>query len=90
MSLHLKVFPNPNNGVLTLELELPQTELVQGYLVDMQGRIVHSFSHRLPDGTNQMTFDMNALNLPSGQYVFFVQAGQRTGNRRIVISSSGK
>jgi secreted PhoX family phosphatase len=88
--LEMKVFPNPNNGTFTLELELPQGELVQGYLVDRQGRIAHTFSNRLPEGTQQMTFNLEALHLPSGQYVLFVQAGQRTGNYRIVIHNSGK
>ena len=56
----VKVFPNPVNDILSIELNVPTAK---GYLTDMQGKVL--FDCVLQQGVNQLTVD----SLNSGVYL---------------------
>lgn len=68
-NVHLSVFPNPAVAEATFQLETSRT--LEGFiaLYDMQGHIVK----RVPFTSN--TFRVHTSDLPSGHYVFRLDAG---------------
>jgi len=74
----VSIYPNPNNGVFTFELNTPSSGLADISVMNAPGSTVYS--------ENQVTFNgklvkaMNLKNLPAGVYFLVI----RTGETRIV------
>ena len=77
-------FPNPFNPSTTIELALPESTPVRLNVYDATGRLVA----RLVDGPmaagmHQVRFD--ASRLPSGVYIYMVEAASYRETRRMVL-----
>ena len=67
------LFPNPNSGRATLQLELSQNAKVSIQVLDLMGRELESLSPSyLLQGVNQVNLDL--VNLPQGLYFVKVQS----------------
>ncbi len=77
-------YPNPFNPTTTIRFAVPQTGhltlKVYSVLGDEVATLVHEIVH---GGTHEVQW--NAENVPSGVYLFRVQAGGMTITRRMVL-----
>lgn len=77
-------YPNPNNGVLNVELNSGNTAPYGLQIIDLSGRIVFTTSIDAAKENNQKVIDLHTL--PNGVYILQLeQAGQRL-NSKLVIS----
>ncbi|MEO8447177.1 MAG: T9SS type A sorting domain-containing protein [bacterium] len=78
-------FPNPFNPSTLIKFELAQISKVTLKVYDMSGKVVATLADNqvLNPGANQYTF--NAGNLPSGIYVYSLNAGSFTENRKMIL-----
>ncbi len=77
-------YPNPFNLVTTISYALPKAADVTLTVVDLLGReLVESVSGSQPAGPYEITFD--ASGLPSGIYLYRVQAGDYVETKRMVV-----
>lgn len=82
LNKHLDVMPNPTTGATTVRLqhaELGASE-IRYTLFDSQGRVIESGTEAYSEGWNK-DLDMEAL--PSGMYIFRLEADQALGLKRI-------
>ncbi|MCZ7557360.1 MAG: CotH kinase family protein [Bacteroidia bacterium] len=80
----IAVYPNPGNGMVTLELKDAPPQRVLLEVSDMLGRKVHSAESLLSDGDGKLTIDLGGL--PSGPYLLRFIGRQRQQTFRIFIS----
>jgi hypothetical protein len=76
----LSLYPNPSNGLVTLEYYLP--EQMDGAIVkvyDMMGRLVWGQIIENSEGIQQSSLDLNSLQ--KGSYIVVVSAGNQAGER---------
>ncbi|MEX1276946.1 MAG: T9SS type A sorting domain-containing protein, partial [Bacteroidota bacterium] len=77
-------FPNPFNPSTTISYGLPSEENVVVKVYSMLGQEVATlFEGRQAAGTYQMQF--NASHLPSGAYIYRVQAGSSTVVKQMML-----
>ncbi|MBL7902573.1 MAG: PKD domain-containing protein [Bacteroidia bacterium] len=77
-------YPNPNNGVLNVELNSGNTAPYGLQIIDLSGRILFTTSIDAAKENNQKVIDLHTL--PNGVYILQLeQAGQRL-NSKLVIS----
>ena len=77
--VELKVFPNPNNGVFTLELQSGKEEPIVIMITDVKGRIVKEI-------TSETNNSMNIkLDEAAGIYILNVTAGNRKYIQKVII-----
>lgn len=83
--MDVSVFPSPVKTTATLSYTLPETELVQLVVYDIQGRMVSNPpAIQQAAGVNQINWD--AQNLPKGIYVYRLQTGtQETSGQLILV-----
>ncbi len=75
-ALALEVFPNPFYSSLSLRFNSPVTERLTIRLVDMQGQMLFSHQYEAIKGTQVLTLEPSAINLPNGQYLLEVSNGK--------------
>ncbi len=76
--------PNPFNPVTTLRYSLSEAAHVNLTIYDLQGRMVASLVDALRSaGTHEVIFD--ASNLPSGVYLYRLQAGGATAGGKLAL-----
>ncbi len=79
----LSIYPNPFNGVVTIEYNLARSSPVEIEIYDIAGRRVGKISEPAREpGTYRATWD--ARNLNSGLFFCRVQAGGEAGVRKMV------
>ena len=78
-----KVFPNPSNGDLTLEIDADMNSNIKISIYDLSGKAVWSSNKTVSVGMNQ--FSINATNLPAGAYVMQVISNEKTFVNSIII-----
>ncbi|MFZ1729559.1 MAG: VWA domain-containing protein [Bacteroidota bacterium] len=80
--------PNPFNPLTVISWNIPASlDGVEGSLlvIDMHGRLIESLHEgRLSSGPHQTVFD--ARNLPSGMYLYRLQAGGRVLTRKMLLA----
>jgi hypothetical protein len=77
-------YPNPFNPSTTIEFSLPEDGLVSLKVYNLVGREVASIlEQRLPAGVHHVKFD--AQNLPSGTYLYRMQAGAFKQTRTMTL-----
>jgi hypothetical protein len=77
-------YPNPFNPATTISYALPRTADVALTVFDVLGREVRRLaSGTKPTGTYEVTFD--ASGLPSGIYLYRLQAGDYVETKRMVV-----
>ena len=78
---HFRVFPNPTNGELTIDLAIPASGSMQLTLFDLWGRPVGS--HNLASGESRYTLDLRSL--PPAVYWVEVKDGGVIWRERIIL-----
>ena len=77
-------YPNPFNPITTIAFDVPETVSVRVVVYDVTGRLVARLVDRpMVAGRHEVRFDASAL--PSGVYLYQVQAGHFTEIRRMVL-----
>jgi len=76
--------PNPFNPTTTIRFTLPEQQYVSLSILDVQGRKIENLidSNR-PAGTHEINWD--ASGLPSGIYLYRLQAGNYTSVEKLVL-----
>ena len=77
-----QVFPNPNNGAFSLNVELLKAGKVDWKLVDLQGRTLKLGGFNGMVGENQIEIDLEAA---SGMYVLKVLGRNWQATKRIIV-----
>jgi hypothetical protein len=77
-------YPNPFNPSTTISFALPEAATVLLNVFDVRGRQVASLVNgRREAGVHEITFE--ASNLPSGLYLYRLQAGDYTAVQKMVL-----
>ena len=77
-------YPNPFNPSTTIAFSLPETSQVRLEVFDLTGRSVALLvNEHLPAGRHSASFD--AANLPSGLYVYRLEAGDFSTTRKMTL-----
>ena len=77
-------FPNPFNPSTEILFDLPETTMVSLVVYDMLGReIARLVDNEVPAGWHRARFD--AANLPSGVYLYRIQAGDFMDTGRMTL-----
>jgi hypothetical protein len=79
----LRIYPNPTNEMLSLELNVPSAKNMNIGLSDLSGRRIQElYNDRASAGTLRLT--KNIGNLPAGVYTVTIQYGNQVLHERIV------
>jgi uncharacterized protein (DUF1501 family) len=84
-TLHLKVYPNPANATVFLELESPVAGNTVIDIFDLNGKQVFK-SSSIYVTPGKSTFPLNIEGIPAGTYLVRVSAGNTVGRGKLVIS----
>ena len=76
-SMNFKVFPNPSNETLTIEI-LKEIKIVQILLYNLEGKIVKSF--------HNSERNLNIKDIPPGQYLLNIRTTKEVINKKIIIN----
>lgn len=79
----IKVYPNPFNNVMVLEIPVQHAGTAQINLVDLQGKVVSNLSKSLDKGFNLVTVD-NLEGLPYGVYVVKIKSDSETATFKLI------
>ena len=78
----VRLFPNPNNGFFTVEINLPEAKTLTAEIMDLHGKTVSRKEGHFPKGINQWSFEEA---LVSGVYFVKISAGgERTVSKVLV------
>ncbi len=79
-----KIFPNPNNGMFTVELESDRSVVFDLELFTSNGESVvkHSFNH--PSGIQRIPF--GKMSLANGVYYLRITYGSKSLSRQIIVN----
>ncbi len=81
----IKIFPNPNPGQFTLELQLRSpSKALSVQLYDLAGKLMFE-SKVLPDG-NQFRKDLDVSHLQKGVYFIRITGNDCVGVKQIIIN----
>ena len=80
----LQNYPNPFNSSTTISFDLPRESQVLLNVFDVTGRVVATLADDVMSaGSQQIQFDASAL--PSGVYVYRLQAGRYSQSQKLVL-----
>lgn len=82
---HLKAYPNPTNGQLTIEYHLPVAGAVSLHLIDVLGRPVKTLKNSESHPTGDHRFLLSTTDLHTGTYFVVLKSGDTHESRRIVV-----
>jgi len=77
-------YPNPFNPATKISYQLPSDSYVTLKVYDILGREVSILVNN-PVSAGSHTVEFNASNLPSGVYVYRLQSGSYSGEKKLVI-----
>jgi hypothetical protein len=80
---NLKVYPNPTQGQLTIELDLKKPTDVRYQLIDIQGRLLDEWTETQVNNTQSQK---DISHLANGMYFLQVMASGQVETRKIVVS----
>jgi hypothetical protein len=76
-------YPNPFNPTTTISFDIPEQSPVELVIYDIQGeKVVTLVNETLDPGSYSIEF--NAGNLPSGTYVYKLEAGKYTESKKMI------
>ena len=82
-------FPNPFNARTEISFDLPMASDIALSIYDISGRLVASrYYPEMAPGSHTIIWDSNKIEgheLPSGIYLYKLQAGRNTGTRKMVL-----
>jgi hypothetical protein len=79
--LHANLYPNPNHGEFTFELQLSGTADVHVYIFNLQGRLL---SHEVFKDTDLITKFYSMSNFSAGIYLFRISFGRDAKTYKII------
>lgn len=79
-----RVFPNPTNGILFVNYELPAGETAQVEVFNMVGERVLNFSRSTGSGVQRETLDISGLS--EGIYFVNISAGGLRATRKVTLT----
>jgi hypothetical protein len=82
--INFNVFPNPNNGLFTVEIEADNSETIQLDLYSVDGKLIVSKKLTQPKSKQSILFGKE--NLIKGIYTLRVNYGERTVNRKLIVN----
>ncbi len=68
-------YPNPFNPATIISFSLPSTLAVKLFITNIIGQIVADPINNEVLGTGKHSVDFNGANLPSGVYIYTIEAG---------------
>ncbi len=77
-------YPNPFNPTTAISFSLPETEMTQLKVYNLNGSLVSTLANGLME-SGQHTVSFDAANLPSGTYFYRLQSGRLTETRKMVL-----
>jgi hypothetical protein len=80
---NLNIYPNPSNGVFTLNYSIAQSEIVRVSIINELGQEVYSEQKQINAGHN--TEQLNMENLASGIYSLRMQTSNSNTVRKLLI-----
>ncbi len=80
------LYPNPNEGVFTLEFNVSGNDKVEAEIVDMIGKSTPiEFSETINSGWNTASVDTRNYNLKPGIYFLKLESGDQVFSKRLII-----
>lgn len=79
---NMKLYPNPNNGVFTVDLEMDRAENVTVSILNLNGQVVDMVSAR---SAISFRHNFQLQTLPAGIYLVQVTTERGTAGRRVVL-----
>jgi hypothetical protein len=79
-----RIFPNPSNGELSLELNSSNATVVQVSIVDFVGKLVFDNSFAFQQGLDKKTINLRHLN--DGLYFIRFKSGESVYTEKLVIN----
>lgn len=85
VSDELKIYPNPVDQILYLDLDLKTSQVVSVYLFDLTGRMIKSFydESELSEGIHQLSMDTKELK--PGVYTVVYKTSSKTQTKKVVV-----
>lgn len=83
MNDNISVYPNPNNGQFTFDIEIPGTAHFNLSVVDMMGKVVYGKELRNITGNYKQNIDLEGI--ADGIYFVRVDMNGQTYHRKLVI-----
>ena len=80
---NIKLFPNPNAGHLTLEINSASGENLMLKVVDIMGKMVYTKELKLTNGLSKT--ELNLQNLASGTYMVILESDKGILVRKMMI-----
>jgi hypothetical protein len=81
----LNMFPNPNNGLMNINFNLPQTENVSIQIVDMSGRVVKDIlNNSALNGKQNIVANLNDLS--NGLYMARITTANKTAISKFTLA----
>jgi PKD repeat protein len=80
----IRLFPNPNNGVATLQIFSSNAEVVELSLTDLSGKVLLNNTLDLTSGTNQ--FNINTSDFGAGIYLLQIRNAAFHQSLRMVVN----
>jgi hypothetical protein len=77
------LFPNPTNGLVTLNISLPQQERLQITITNALGQVVE---HTEAGNTYGGQFNFDLATQPEGMYFVQIRAGEAVSTKRLIIA----
>ncbi len=80
------IYPNPTNGIITINYILLNDANVSIKLTDMTGRIINELKHKEQQskGNYRLVFDLNSSSLSEGMYLLSFYDGKRSRIRKVM------
>lgn len=84
-SFHLmQNYPNPFNPTTTISYSIPKQSYVQLKVFDMLGREIQTLVNK-EQGIGDYSVEFDGHNLPSGMYIYSIQAGEFSGSKKLLL-----
>ncbi len=79
------VYPNPTTDIINVQVEMKNADNVLATLIDMNGQVVESTTHKMNTGKNKLTF--NVSNLATGIYnVLLFDSKQNVSIHEVIVA----
>lgn len=79
----LEVYPNPSNGIFTVNIDAANFENAELKVVDMVGKVVYSLDNMTISG--EKSIDINLSNNPAGIYFVQIKNEQQNVSKKIFL-----
>ncbi|WMX14898.1 T9SS type A sorting domain-containing protein [Aureispira sp. CCB-E] len=82
-SSYLKLFPNPNKGYFTVQIEAPETGKIHLSITDVSGKIIHQ---QIATKTTPITtLDVRPMHLPQGAYILHITHNGHQQHQKFLV-----